>query len=173
MDRGFCTRIKKERMHLFPQAVYVGHDYLPWYFLYMSVNIISTTCINVLEENYILFTEEAPPETWSCREMDRPRAREANWGRLLFYWPVSSSSPFIHLMEAAGLLPMAVQVSSVSFPSLTTSSWLSMIGVPGGTERHQHGNILHLHTHLSNGPHARNTCVNKLFLKWYMQHTFL
>ena len=74
----------KERMHLPPPAVYARHDYLPWYFLYMSVNIISTTRINVLE-NYILFTEEAPPETQSCKEVDRPGACEANWGRLLFY----------------------------------------------------------------------------------------
>lgn len=40
-------------------------------------------------------------------------------------------------MDAAGLLPMAVQVSSVSLPSLTTSSWLSMMGLPGGTEPQQ------------------------------------
>lgn len=96
-----------------------------------------------------LLTEEVSPETRTRREVDRPGACEANQGRLLFYWPVSSSSPFIHLMEAAGLLPMAVQVSSVSFPSLTTSSRLSMIGLPGGTdpqqqqqsERPQHDNI--------------------------------
>lgn len=79
-------------------------------------------------------TEEAPQETAAAREVDRPASCEANWVRLLFYWPVSSSSPFIHLMEAAGLLPMAVQVSSVSFPSPTTSSRLSMIGLPGGTD---------------------------------------
>lgn len=35
------------------------------------------------------------------------------------------------------MLPMAVQVSSVSFPSLTTSSRLSMIGLPGGTDTRQ------------------------------------
>lgn len=37
-------------------------------------------------------------------------------------------------MDAAGLLPTAMQVSSVSFPSLTTFSRLSMRGLPGGTE---------------------------------------
>lgn len=67
-------------------------------------------------------------------------ARGTQGGMLVVYAPVSSSSPFIHLMDAAGLLPMAVQVSSVSLPSLTTSSRLSMIGLPGGTDpqrRHQ------------------------------------
>lgn len=54
-------------------------------FLYMSVNIISTPHINVLEENYILFTEEVPLETRTCREVDRPGGCEAKWGRLLFY----------------------------------------------------------------------------------------
>lgn len=62
---------------------------------------------------------------------------EAKRGRLFVYAPVSSSSPFIHRMDAAGLLPMAVQVSSVSLPSLTTSSRLSMIGLPGGTDPQQ------------------------------------
>lgn len=38
-------------------------------------------------------------------------------------------------MVAAGLLPMEVQVISVSLPSLTMSSRDSMIGFPGGTER--------------------------------------
>lgn len=75
---------------------------------------------------------------------DRVLLRRRSGGRggmLVVYAPVSSSSPFIHLMDAAGLLPMAVQVSSVSLPSLTTSSRLSMIGLPGGTDpqrRHHH-----------------------------------
>lgn len=47
--------------------------------------------------------------------------------------PGSSFSPFIHLMVAAGLLPMAVQVISVSLPSLRISSRASMMGLPGGT----------------------------------------
>ena len=47
--------------------------------------------------------------------------------------PGSSLSPFIHLMVAAGLLLMAVQVISVSLPSLRTSSRASMMGLPGGT----------------------------------------
>lgn len=38
-------------------------------------------------------------------------------------------------MVEAGLLPMAVQVISVSFPSLTISSRDSKIGLPGGTGR--------------------------------------
>lgn len=46
---------------------------------------MSPTHINVLEENYILFAEEAPPETGTYREVDRPGACEANRGRLLFY----------------------------------------------------------------------------------------
>lgn len=49
--------------------------------------------------------------------------------------PGSSLSPFIHLMVAAGLLLMAVQVISVSLPSLKTSSRASMMGLPGGTTR--------------------------------------
>lgn len=50
-----------------------------------------------------------------------------------FDLPGSSLSPFIHLMVAAGLLLMAVQVISVSLPSLRTSSRASMMGFPGGT----------------------------------------
>lgn len=95
---------------------------------------------------------ETPSERDTRREVDRPGAREANCGRLLFHIPVSSSSPFIHLMEAAGLLPIAVQVSSVSFPSLTTSSRVSMIGLPGGTgtwrgqESDRHQGVRFTHT---------------------------
>lgn len=47
--------------------------------------------------------------------------------------PGSSFSPFIHLMVAAGLLLMAVQVISVWFPSCRTWSRASMMGFPGGT----------------------------------------
>lgn len=51
----------------------------------------------------------------------------------VWIWPCRIWSPFIHTMLEAGLLPMAVQVISVSFPSLTTSSRDSMIRLPGGT----------------------------------------
>lgn len=56
----------------------------------------------------------------------------------IHYPPCSSLSPFIHLMVAAGLLPIAVQVSSVSLPSLTMSSRDSMMGLPGGTGKSKH-----------------------------------
>ncbi|TNN73228.1 hypothetical protein EYF80_016559 [Liparis tanakae] len=58
-------------------------------------------------------------------------------------------------MEAAGLLPMAMQVSCVSFPSLTTSSRLSMIGLPGGTEQREesgtHRRIVELWGYMRDG----------------------
>lgn len=142
----------KERLRRTPPAVCARRDYRLRCFLYTSVtyfNEYSITLKFFRGELHFVIQRELLQRAGRVGRVDRPGACEVNWGRLLFYWPVSSSSPFIHLMEAAGLLPMAVQVSSVSFPSLTTSSRLSMIGLPGGTdprqrwrsEKHQQGSI--------------------------------
>lgn len=143
-DVWFYTQKMRERQNAPPSSSSMCQVWLSSVLLPVHVGenaLMSTAPINVLENCVLLHKGSASRD--QDLEADGPGACEANRGRLLFYGPVSSSSPFIHLMEAAGLLPMAVQVSSVSFPSLTTSSRLSMIGLPGGTDpqRWQHLNM--------------------------------
>lgn len=63
---------------------------------------------------------------------------ESSASYLLSAWavsiiPLSSLFPLNHLMVVAGLLAMAVQLTSISSPSTAVSFWISIIKLRGGT----------------------------------------